>query len=96
LGAGQRNEINENDVRAMQKIKEILEVTCSHQPLKAEITFIFTDIHAKLNGKSTIRVNQYFRQIEEIAAQHGSTVRASDIWNKSGINPDDLLKEAQL
>jgi hypothetical protein len=44
LGAGQRNEINKNDVRAMQKIKEILEITCSHQPLKAEITFIFTDI----------------------------------------------------
>ncbi|WP_062787721.1 class I adenylate-forming enzyme family protein [Aquitalea pelogenes] len=94
-GAGQRNEINENDVRAMQKIKEILEVTCLHQPLKAEITFIFTDIHAKLNGKSTIRVNQYFRQIEEIAAQHGfNCVRASDIWNKNGINPDDLLKRS--
>ncbi|NWK79675.1 class I adenylate-forming enzyme family protein [Aquitalea sp. LB_tupeE] len=91
-GAGQRNEINENDVRAMQRIKEMLEVTCSQKPLMAEITLIFTDIHAKLNGKSANRVDLYFQRIEKLAAQHGfNCVRASDIWNKSGINPEDLL-----
>jgi len=91
-GAGQRNEINENDERAMQRIKEMLEVACSDKPLRAEISLIFTDIHAKLNGKPAGRVDQYFQRIEKLAEQHGfNCVRASDIWHKNGINPDDIL-----
>jgi len=66
-----------------------------HEP-GVDVTLIFTDTHAALNGHSRPTIHSYFRDLELAASQHKfKTCLLSTLMNAPGLLPDEL-PEAEL
>lgn len=89
-GCGRRNETNEIDRMAMDRMCEYIS-HASCPPAMVRLTLILTDLHAKINGKPAGRIEEYFAAVANDARERGiETIFLSELWAGIDRSIDDL------
>ena len=66
--SGKRSIINDNDISAINRISSIIKKIENKYYVGVELTILFTDCHAQLNGKDMSVVQNYFDNIRHSAS----------------------------
>lgn len=83
-GVGEKKTPNENDIRALERLVEIMRLTDD----KIKVHLILADKHGELNGYKN---NTYLKEISILSEEKNiSTTFLSSIYEKLGFNVSDL------
>jgi acyl-CoA synthetase (AMP-forming)/AMP-acid ligase II len=94
-GCGNRDALGDPDREALDRLKEFTAQADRHPYALSKLMLIFTDVHARINGKERERWERYFAQVGEYARRHGfQTVWLRDLWTQSGVDPEAFLAGA--
>lgn len=95
-GAGYKSSISDADVKAMQRLREFVDVSKAFDGLQATLQLILTDVHAFLNGKPKKRIESYLKEIENLAHSFGfKTIYSSELWRKYGLDMFEISNKAK-
>lgn len=90
-GAGDKGVLGGSDRRALDRLGEIINGIGRVHPRGGELLLLFTDMHARLNGKDPACFQGYLAQVEEYAREMGfAVVRSSALWQAHGLSLEVL------
>jgi long-chain acyl-CoA synthetase len=89
-GCGRRARTNATDRLAMDRMCEyVAHATCASAG--SRLTWVLTDVHARINGKPADRTAGYFESvIDDARRRQVRTVYLSELWTSIGRRLDDL------
>lgn len=90
-GKGDREAISDIDLMAIERLLDFKSMIEKEYSQGVELTFIFTDNHAKLNGYSSEGTNAYFNSVRNEAEKHGiKNILLSELveYNEGKISKD--------
>jgi long-chain acyl-CoA synthetase len=95
-GLGTHREPGAADIEAFDRITGFLKEASFKHHVRAGLTLILTDVHAKLSDKNEARSDAYFAAIIAEAAERGFAVtRLSAIWSSHGIELQHLFEQGR-
>lgn len=95
-GVGSKNRHTSADVKALERLKELLGCVASCGKITARLDLIMTDVHALINGKPLDRIYDYIEDIESLADAYGfRCTRSSKLWNDAGLSIDSVKFKAR-
>lgn len=93
-GKGDRNIAGVNEKAAFKYLSDFFNTLKKEYPKGSEVSIIFTDTHAKLNGYSNQTINEYYSSISKMTeADNFKTVLLSDLIGSSPDKP--LITESE-
>jgi asparagine synthase (glutamine-hydrolysing) len=90
-GKGDRDTISEIDLMAIERLLDFRTMIEKEYTKGTELTFIFTDNHARLNGYGTEGTDAYFNSVRSEAEKHGiKNILLSELveYNEENISKD--------
>lgn len=94
-GCGARDAVSDVDLKALERLQELLQGTRRIPELAVQLTLILTDTHARLNGKPEARIERYYAEVAEAGARHQfSSVRFSELWEEAGLTLEQVRRDA--
>jgi asparagine synthase (glutamine-hydrolysing) len=91
-GKGDREYVSDIDLMAIERLLDFKSFIKKEYPKGVELTFIFTDNHAKLNGYSSEGATAYFNSVRKEVEKHGiKNILLSELVE---YNEDKISKDA--
>lgn len=99
-GIGTKDCHSSADIKALERLKELLQCVTSCGKISAQLHLLMTDVHALINGKPKDRVYRYLEDIESLGQLYGfNCTRTSKLWDDAGLSIDEvktMAKETSL
>lgn len=94
-GAGNRSQIEDVDRKAIDRIGSMIRMIESEYSAGVECTFIFTHMHARINGKHVPSYEAYFSGIGDyIWKMKIASISTEKIWEEEGDSFENLYRYA--
>jgi len=94
-GCGARDALIDADLKALERLNELLQGARRIPELTVRLTLLLTDSHARLNGKPEERIQRYYAAVAEAGAKHQfASVFFSELWDEAGLTLEQVQADA--